>query len=119
MTRTAYSRGKLPRSGGIGFAETCLPPGPPKLISVHSDARYLIEYIVEVKGILLLNLLNSNRLKRAFQPVVRRSISKFKVGLKKISLRAPNQRLLGLCYPQPNPEMSHLFSQDHSRAYAV
>ena len=29
---TTNSRGKLPRSGGIGLALFCPPPGPPKLI---------------------------------------------------------------------------------------
>lgn len=37
-TRT-YSRGKLPRSGGVGLYEICPPPGPPKLISTRSESE--------------------------------------------------------------------------------
>ena len=35
----SWSRGKLPRSGGIGLADFCPPPGPPKLIALNQHSK--------------------------------------------------------------------------------
>lgn len=40
----SHSSGKLPRSGGIGLADICLPPGPPKLIFIFVAYR-VVEFI--------------------------------------------------------------------------
>ena len=36
----SWSRGKLPRSGGIGLAVFCIPPGPPKLITLQQHVQH-------------------------------------------------------------------------------